>query len=280
MFSEENCRAYLLQQKLGSNTIDAYIYDAQQFCEAMAQSGVEGLDAVEKENIEQYCAYLLEKGLVVVSVKRKLASLKKLFDFLQDIGQTGHNPAEGIRLPDSEKQAPRVLTQAEIDMLLKKPEKETPCAIRDCAMFELMLSTGIKVSELIGLQTESVVADSRKLLLVRDGKVVDLYLDEEVYHCLWRYLTSARTALLKDKSEKALFLNANGYRLSRQGFWKILKKRAQCAGISGVTPETLRRSFAFRIADAGYDMYSLKKILGHSSIAVTRAYVKKRSDRE
>ena len=274
MFSEKRYREYLSDKKLNSKTIDAYTYDVRNFCDATAQAGITRLDSVDKENIEKYCASLLEDGMSVVSVRRKLASLKKLFEHLLHIGQAGYNPVEGIRLPPHKKPEPRILTRAEIDKLLTRPEKQTPRAIRDCAMFELMISTGIKVSELINLQKESVISDSRKLLLVRNGEVVDLFLDDRVYQCLLDYLTSARGALLTDSSEKALFLNASGRRLSRQGFWKLLKKRAESAGIGNVTPEALRRSFAFHFADAGNDIHCLNKVLGHSSIAITRAYVK------
>jgi integrase/recombinase XerD len=153
------------------------------------------------------------------------------------------------------------------------PGEYTPMAQRDCAMLKLMASTGIKVSELIRIPVESVITDSRKLLLVRDGVVTDIYLDEKVHRCLWRYIMAGRCQLVANRGERTLFLNGAGRGLSRQGVWKIIKKHATDAGIGDVTPEMLRRSFARHLLDDGHDLHQLKKILGHSSLSTTKAYI-------
>jgi len=276
MFSENDYKEYLLHKKLNERTIGAYIRDAQHFCDEADELNVSGLDAVTEEIIDGYCKRRIKEGMAVVSVQRKLASLKKLFEYMQHIGQADCNPADGVKLKAGEKAARRVLTKSEINRLLAQPQKCTPGAIRDCAMFELMLSTGIKVTELINLEAEGAVADSQKILIVRDGEVMDMYLDDKAHKCLWRYLTSAREVLLAGNTESALFLNARGHRLSRQGFWKILRKRADAMNLGHVTPETLRRTFAYHFAGAGHDIYCLNKVLGHSSVAITKAYIKER----
>ena len=182
----------------------------------------------------------------------------------------------GVRLEKTSAKSPRILNEKEIKKLLSEPNQQTAIGIRDKAMLELAWCTGLKVSELVGICLEDVCLPLKTLYLKRGEEMIDIVLDKKNCQYLSDYIHHSRTQLLNENSDCTFFLNAYGTGLSRQGFWKILKKYAHQAKIHCVTPETLRRSFAFQHLDKNEDICRLKEILGHSDINTTKAYLKNR----
>lgn len=274
MYSRFHFRIYLKQLQISEITVKSYMRDAAKFCEYLKENDIQKIHIVTKQEIENYCEYLMQKGQAVVSIQRKIASIKKLFDFLHANGVVDENPVVGIKLRKTDKNKPKVLSKDEINKLLSMPGEITIIGIRDKAMLELVCATGIKVSELVNASIDSISLKSNTLQIKRRGKITKITLDSNICSCLKEYINKSRLDILTDNNSDFLFLNAYGKRLSRQGFWKILKKYSKKAELSWVTPETIRRSFAYHYVNEGNDINCLKDILGHSDIATTKAYIK------
>ncbi len=274
MYSKLSFKDYLAQLKITEITIDSYMRDATKFCEYLRESNIDEVLNVTKKDIDEYCNSLLQKGQAVVSVQRKIASLKKLFDYLKEHGFDNENPVVGIKLEKTIKEKPKVLSKEEISKLLSAPRNTTAIGIRDKAMLELICATGIKVSELVGLDINCICFDGNVLFINRRGQETKIELCKELCGHLKKYYDDARPVIAADKPSDYFFLNSYGEKLSRQGFWKIIKRYSKKAEITGVTPEAIRRSFACHHANEKNDIEILKDILGHSDIATTKAYVK------
>ena len=260
-------------KKSSDNTLQAYVRDLKKFFDYAGVAKINDFSSVSVNDVANYKAYLTGIGLSPASVSRSLSALRSLFQFLISNGTVDHNPAREIPNDKLEKKGPQVLTSKEIELLLAQPNLSDIKGKRDKAMLELLYATGIKVTELVSLNIEDV---NLQLSFIRCGsgekeRFVSLY--PLALRALSVYLESSRKLLVLHPDEKALFVNVQGERMTRQGFWKILKSYAESAKIQkDITPHTLRHSFAAHLLENGADIHDIQEILGHSDISSTMRY--------
>lgn len=269
----EEYEQYLIQIKHSSeNTISSYLRDLRQFASYLHEMNME-VSEVSRDTINAYMAYLHEKGKSAATVSRSLASLKSFFHFAVDQGQIETNPVVNIRVEKAEKKLPQILTGEEVELLLEQPKCKDMKGYRDKAMLELLYATGIRVSELINLNIDDVNLPGGFIKCTSNGKVriIPLYL--EAIQALSDYIENVRPKMVADIQEQSLFVNVSGDRMSRQGFWKIIKYYQEKAHIDkDITPHTLRHSFAAHLLENGADLRSIQEMLGHSDISSTQIY--------
>ena len=264
---------YLAKVKQAStNTIASYIRDIRQFAGWLDGVGVEIVDA-KQLNISTYLSYLESQGRSGATVSRSLASLKNFYSYVVSTGFMEKTPVTDIHVDRGEKKLPQILTGREIELLLQQPASVDAKGIRDKAMLEVMYATGIRVTELIDLDIDDVNLElgTIKCASARKSRSIPLY--PGALKALTTYITDIRRAMLADPDERALFVNVGGVRMSRQGFWKILKHYQATAHIEKeITPHTLRHSFAVHLLENGADLGSLQELMGHSDISSTQMY--------
>ena len=257
-----------------SNTVSSYIRDIRQFSEWLYQN--EGLEvlAAKQVNISGYLAYLRDQGKSGSTASRTLASLKNFYTYLVSSGFMDDSPVSGdIHVERGEKKLPQILTGKEVELLLAQPACVDAKGYRDKAMLEIMYATGIRVSELIQLNLDDVNLDLGLLKCSGSKKSRMIPLYPAALRALSVYIRDVRNVLVSDPAESALFVNVSGVRMSRQGFWKILKYYQAKAGIEKeITPHTLRHSFAVHLLENGADLGSLQELMGHSDISSTQVY--------
>lgn len=259
-------------KKASDNTVFSYIRDIRQFSDWADKQGVALVD-VTQLNIRSYLDHLKVLGKSDATVSRSMASLKNFYTYLVSAGFVEATPLIEIHVERGEKKLPQILTNKEIELLLAQPACVDEKGYRDKAMLELMYATGIRVSELIELNLDDVNIDVGiiKCSNAKKGRVIPLY--PAAQKALKVYLRDIRAGMLADPDEQALFVNVNGARMSRQGFWKILKHYQQTAGIEKeITPHTLRHSFAVHLLENGADIDSLQELMGHCDISSTQMY--------
>lgn len=259
-------------KKASDNTVFSYIRDIRQFSDWASAQGVDLLD-VTQFNIRSYLDQLKKLGKSDATVSRSMAGLKNFYAYLVSAGFVETTPVIEIHIERAEKKLPQILTNKEIELLLAQPACVDEKGYRDKAMLELMYATGIRVSELIELNLDDVNIDVGviKCANAKKGRVIPLY--PAAQKALKVYLKDIRAGMLTDPDEQALFVNVNGTRMSRQGFWKILKHYQQTAGIEKeITPHTLRHSFAVHLLENGADIDSLQELMGHCDISSTQMY--------
>ena len=259
-------------KKASDNTVFSYIRDIRQFSDWASAQGVDLLD-VTQFNIRSYLDQLKKLGKSDATVSRSMAGLKNFYAYLVSAGFVENTPVIEIHIERAEKKLPQILTNKEIELLLAQPACVDEKGYRDKAMLELMYATGIRVSELIELNLDDVNIDVGviKCANAKKGRVIPLY--PAAQKALKVYLKDIRAGMLTDPDEQALFVNVNGTRMSRQGFWKILKHYQQTAGIEKeITPHTLRHSFAVHLLENGADIDSLQELMGHCDISSTQMY--------
>lgn len=272
---------YLSKVKQASaNTVSSYLRDIRQFSEWITeQEGLSLLDATQL-NISNYLAGLEEKGKSRATISRSLASLKNFYAYLVFSGFLEENPVVDIHVERGEKKLPCVLTGREIELLLSQPVCVEPKGFRDKAMLEVMYATGIRVSELIDLNVEDVNLEQGTIRCSGGKKVRSIPIYPGALTALKQYLGDYRNKLVTSAQENALFVNINGSRMSRQGFWKILKYYQATAHIDKeITPHTLRHSFAVHLLENGADLGFLQQLMGHSDISSTQMYTQMVSQR-
>ena len=261
--------------QLTENTTISYCRDVRMFGEWLERDRTMHLKNASKEDISSYLRYLQGLGKSPSTVSRCAASLKRFYAYLMDKGITQNNPATGISLEKHGRKLPSILTNHEVDTFLSQPDLTDPKGIRDKAMLELLYASGIRVSELIGLNLEDVNL-SVGFLVCRSAdkeRVIPLY--KVAVKSIQEYLQNVRPILTADNGEDALFVNVNGSRMSRQGFWKIVKSYQSKAGIKKeITPHTLRHSFAAHLLENGADIRDIQEMLGHADISTTQIYTK------
>lgn len=261
--------------QLTENTTISYCRDVRMFSEWLERDRTMQLKNASKEDISSYLRYLQGLGKSLSTVSRCAASLKRFYAYLMDKGITQNNPATGISLEKHGRKLPSILTNHEVDTFLSQPDLTDPKGIRDKAMLELLYASGIRVSELIGLNLEDVNL-SVGFLVCRSAdkeRVIPLY--KVAVKSIQEYLQNVRPILTADNGENALFVNVNGSRMSRQGFWKIVKSYQSKAGIKKeITPHTLRHSFAAHLLENGADIRDIQEMLGHADISTTQIYTK------
>ena len=265
---------YLSKVKQASaNTISSYMRDIRQFSQWLRQNEeIDVIDATQL-NISSYLSHLEEEGRTGSTVSRSLASLKNFYSYVVSSGFLERTPVTDIRVNRGEKKMPQILTSREVELLLAQPVCVDAKGFRDKAMLEVMYATGIRVSELIELDVDDVNIEQGiiKCNAAKKSRVIPLY--PAALKALTAYLRDVRETMLALPDERALFVNVNGVRMSRQGFWKILKHYQATAHINKeITPHTLRHSFAVHLLENGADLGSLQELMGHSDISSTQMY--------
>ena len=259
-------------KQASSNTVASYIRDIRQYSVWLRQE--EELDVVEakQQNISEFLSHLEEDGRSAATVSRNLASLKNFYAYLVSSGFLEKTPVTDIRIARGEKKLPQILTSREIELLLAQPVCSDSKGFRDKAMLEVMYATGIRVTELIDLDVSDVNL-SLGVIKCSGGKksrMIPLY--PAALKALSDYLLDVRVSMA-DPAETALFVNVSGVRMSRQGFWKILKYYQGTAHIDKeITPHTLRHSFAVHLLENGADVGDVQELMGHSDISSTQMY--------
>ncbi|TDY43435.1 integrase/recombinase XerD [Alicyclobacillus sacchari] len=261
-----------VERGLSVNTLDSYERDLRAFHMYLNERGCRWGD-VERHHINAYLAHLHARGRASSTLSRNLASIRSFFHFLVREDLLPRDPTLHVETPRIEKRLPRVLTPEDVDRLLRAPDPSGPTGLRDVAMLELLYATGIRVSELVSLRCEDVhLAAGFLRCFGKGGKERVIPIGEYALRALLAYLDHARPVLVR-AGETALFVNHHGTQMSRQGFWKIIKKHAREAGIvSDITPHTLRHSFATHLLERGADLRAVQEMLGHADISTTQIY--------
>ena len=265
---------YLTKVKqASSNTISSYMRDIRQYAEWLRiNEDIDVVDATQL-NIGDYLSHLDEEGRSAATKSRTLASLKNFYAYVVSSGFLERTPVTEIKIDRGEKKMPQILTGREIELLLAQPACVDAKGYRDKAMLEVMYATGIRVTELIDLDVDDVNLEQR-IIKCRGSKktrVIPLY--PAAYKALSVYLREIRSGMVASLDESALFVNISGVRMSRQGFWKILKHYQTTAHIEKeITPHTLRHSFAVHLLENGADIGSVQELMGHSDISSTQMY--------
>ena len=267
--------AYLTNQKANSaNTIESYLRDVTFFLEYLTKNGIESPVSVDEKVLELYIEYMTGLNRSVTTISRNIASIRCFYKFLIFRGETDTNPAKGIKLDRPEKKLPQVLTGQEIDLLLSQPRVTDTKGCRDKAMLELLYATGIRVSELINLDVKDINLRTGVLYCRGSKGVRSIPVYPAAIVAVSDYLYRIRELLVDPSSSDALFVNMNGSRLTRQGFWKIIKSYASEAGITAeITPHTLRHSFAMHLLQNGASVKDIQTMMGHADISSTQVYV-------
>ena len=275
---------YMSAEKGASgNTIAAYKNDLDQFytfiVNGTSNGGRPPWESVSRETVTGFILELRRKRYAEATVARKVAAVKSFFSFLLAEGVLRRNPAESINSPRVGRSLPKPLSVREVDDLLEQPAKRnTPDAHRDRAMLEVLYATGMRVTELVSLDMCSVQIQGRRSVVRCLGKGArerTIPVHEQAAQALATYMDQSRPRLVRNRNEPALFVNRRGYRLTRQGFWLILKEYARQAGIqTAVTPHTLRHSFATHMLRGGAPLRSVQELLGHANMSTTQIYTK------
>ena len=260
-------------KKASTNTISSYMRDIRQYSEWLSlYAGIDILDA-QQLNISDYLSYLEDNGRSGATLSRSLASLKNFYSYLVSTGFLEKTPVTDVHVERGEKKVPQILSGREIELLLSQPVCVDAKGYRDKAMLEVMYATGIRVTELIDLNISDVNLDLGIIKCSGTKKTRAIPLYPAALRALTNYLDHVRTSMLADPQEKALFVNIGGVRMSRQGFWKILKHYQNTAHIEKeITPHTLRHSFAVHLLENGADIGSVQELMGHSDISSTHVY--------
>lgn len=265
---------YLSKVKQASaNTVASYMRDIRQFSDWLRDHEDIGVLEVEQLNIRAYLDHLIEDGRSNATISRTLASLKNFYAYLVSSGFLDQTPTIEVRIDRGEKKLPQILTGREIELLLQQPAQTDSKGFRDKAMLETMYATGIRVTELINLNIEDVNLALGSIKCTNGSKTRTIPLYPAALQAMSAYIATVRTGMLADPEEKALFVNVSGVRMSRQGFWKIIKHYQTMARIEKeITPHTLRHSFAVHLLENGADLGSLQELMGHSDISSTQMY--------
>ncbi len=266
--------AYLTEEKHASqNTVSSYLRDVSQFSQYLRDYQDSDLRRAEPEMVQSYMRWMQGRGKSAASITRFLASVKSFYNYLTANGTVKSNPAKGITANRAERKYPEILTAKEVEMFLEQPQCVDAKGFRDHAMLELLYATGIRVSELISLDLDDLNLAAGFLRCQSKGKERIIPLYHTAVKAIGDYVRDVRPQLIADSGETALFVNMNGERMSRQGFWKIIKHYQEKAGIQkDITPHTLRHSFAVHLLENGADLRSIQEMLGHADISSTQIY--------
>lgn len=276
--NDELVDAYLNDLKAGRrlapNTVGAYARDLVLLAR-FAEEREASFDRLGRGDLEAFVRGLMAAGLAPRSVARVVACVRGFFRFLQTDGHLSSNPADDLRAPRSWPALPKFLSVDEVDALLEQPDVTTAAGLRDRALLELLYATGLRVSELVGLQSGDLHLDAGHLICFgKGGKERLVPIGRAAVEWLRRYLVAARPALLGRRTSRCVFVNARGgVRLSRVGCWKRLKHHARQAGLPrGLSPHVLRHSFATHLLERGADLRSIQTLLGHADLSTTQIY--------
>ena len=260
-------------KKLSNNTLQSYKRDITQYESYINQENLQYLK-VTKDDIKKYLENLKNVGKKTSTISRNLASIRSFYQYLVRTKKIKEDPTEGIQSPKVEKRVPSVLSSKEVELLLEQPKAVDLKGIRDKAMLEFAYATGMRVTEIINLNLEDVNLKEGYVSCTNANKQRNIPLGAISINALKEYIKKARPYLIKSEDEKSLFVNINGKRLTRQGFWKIVKFYKEQAHIDkDITPHVLRHSFATHLLQNGADLKAIQVMLGHSDISSTQVYM-------
>ena len=267
------CR-YLTEEKHAQkNTLNSYARDLNQFQTWLMANGITDLKKVKKETVNEYLQYMSGKGKSPATVTRSTASIRSFYNYMLREGRVKTNPAKAVTSQKVERKYPEILTNREVELFLEQPKCVDEKGFRDHDMLELLYATGIRVSELIGLNVEDVNLTVGFIRCTTHGKERIIPLYTAAVKALREYMEKIRPRIIADENQQALFVNMSGERMSRQGFWKIIKYYQEKAEINkDITPHTLRHSFAVHLLENGADLRSIQEMLGHADISSTQIY--------
>lgn len=255
------------------NTVESYKRDVTQYISYLDGTGVTDISSTTKTTVLSYLLYLQKEGRASSTVSRTLASLRSYYLFMMQNGVVKSNPTSNLEAPHVEKKIPKMLSGEEVELLLEQPKDCDNKGIRDKAMLELLYATGIRVSELINLDVSDVNVPMSFVRCKGGKKERIIPMGHQAKDALENYINNVRKYMVKDENETALFVNCSGARLSRQGFWKLIKYYQHIAGIeTDITPHTLRHSFAAHLLENGADLHSIQEMMGHADISSTQVY--------
>ena len=260
-------------KKLSSNTLQSYKRDITQYQEYIDKNGLNYLK-INHEEIDKYFESLKDMNKKTSTISRNLATIRSFYQFLLRTKKIKKDPTIGVQSPKVEKKVPSILTSKEVELLLDQPKSIDLKGIRDKAMLEFAYATGMRVTEIISLNISDVNLDQSYVVCNAGFKKRNIPLGSISLKALKDYIEKARPILIKDENVAALFVNINGKRLTRQGFWKIVKFYKEQAHITNyITPHVLRHSFATHLLQNGADLKAIQTMLGHSDISSTQVYM-------
>ena len=260
-------------KKLSDNTLQSYRRDIEQYEKYVSDNKINYLKVTE-ETILEYMEYLREENKKESTISRSLASIRSFYQYLIRVKKIKKDPTMTIESPKISKRTPNILTSKEVELLLDQPKDVDLKGTRDKAMLEFAYATGMRVTEMISLDIDDVKLDEGYVVYRGRSKSRNIPLGSMSLKALKEYIDDARPYLIRDESEEALFVNVNGTRLTRQGFWKIVKYYKEQAHIEkDITPHVLRHSFATHLLQNGADLKAIQTMLGHSDISSTQVYM-------
>lgn len=268
------------EKKLSKNTLISYMRDIRVYHDFLEENNIKNFEDAKASHIKGYIKSLKSGGKAETTVLRNYESIKNFYLYLKKKGIVEENPADKITAPKISKKLPEILSFEEIERLLGCPKDDEPKGCRDKAMLELLYASGMRVTELITMELDDVHLDMGFINCHSETKARIIPIGKICSDALAIYINTARKTLIKDNTETALFVNMNGEKMSRQGFWKLLKTYAQKAGVTkSITPHTLRHSFAEHLLENGADLRSIQVMLGHSDISSTQIYATMMNDK-
>ena len=260
-------------KKLSDNTLQSYKRDIAQFQKYMDQNQTNYTKADEKV-IRDYLRYLQDIGKKASTISRNLASIRSFYQYLLRTKKVKDDPTVSLQSPKIEKRVPCILTASEVELLLEQPKDVDLKGTRDKAMLEFAYATGMRVTEIISLNVTDVNIEEGFVICKNGVKQRNIPLGSLALKALKEYIDEARPYIVKNDNTESLFVNINGRRLTRQGFWKIVKYYKEQAHISkDITPHVLRHSFATHLLQNGADLKAIQTMLGHSDISSTQVYM-------
>ncbi len=260
-------------KRLSLNTLQSYKRDIEQYITYLNEINVANITATNKTTIIAYLLHLQKKGRATSTISRNLASIRSFYQFLHKNKVIELDPTSELESPKVEKKLPQILSTQEVELLLDQPKCLDLKGIRDKAMLELLYATGIRVSELISLNLSDINLELGFIRCNKGNRERSIPIGSISISAVNEYLTKSRNFLIQETTEEALFVNVNGKRLTRQGFWKIIKHYKNQANINkDITPHMLRHSFAAHLLENGADLRSIQEMLGHSDISSTQIY--------
>ena len=262
------------EKKVSENTLQSYKRDLNQYEDYLVLNGKK-YNKIKQEDIKKYLEYLIEEQNKKPStISRMIASIRSFYQYELKNKVVATDPTDKIQSPKIEKKAPCILTSDEVELLLEQPGNEDLKGIRDKAMLEFAYATGMRVTEIISLNVDDVNLEQEVVICKGRGKQRSIPLGKMAVSAVREYLNGTRDILVRSDREKALFVNLNGKRLTRQGFWKIIKFYQEQAHIDkDITPHTLRHSFATHLLQNGAELKAIQTMLGHSDISSTQVYM-------
>lgn len=261
------------EKKASANTLSSYMRDIHQFAQYQESSGGSPIAEASEEELAEYIEHLRQAGKSVATVSRNIASLKNLYSYLTLNRMIERNPSTKLVPEKSTQKLPQILSSKEVDLLLAQPECIDAKGYRDRAMLELLYATGIRVTELIDLNVSDVNLSEGVIRCHSRDKERFIPMYPKAVKALSDYLELVRPQMIALPDEEALFVNVGGERMSRQGFWKLIKHYQKKAKIEKeITPHTLRHSFAAHLLENGADIHAIQEMLGHADISSTQVY--------